>query len=234
MASLVDTGYLSSAKAAEMLGVSQHQVAMLAKREEFSSTKVGGTLLIDPYSLQFYLNMREGKGRPWNKAVSWGMLWALSGLDPDWLDPQQVQRLGQRIKTISARELVWQTRRRSHLRVYQADESVFDELRGQIFLSGKSTDRPDIFGMPVNNREIEGYVDAQYLPSYEDAFKLKAATTGNVLIHVYEDQPWPVLAPFKQMPVAVVAADLAASLDPRESHAGIAALEILIGGMRSI
>ena len=226
--------FLSSAEAADELGVSAHQVAMLAKRGEIVATKVGNTLLIDPYSLNSYQQARKGQGRPWNNSVSWALLWALSGLEPDWLSYQQQRRLSERIASTTADDIVWRTRKRSKLHVYRADPSVFDELKGHLFLTGKSTDRPDIFGMPQNTVEVEGYVDAAFLSEFETYFKMQPSNRGNVLLHAYTDQPWNDATPFVQMPVAVVACDLAASLDPREAHAGHAALEILLGGLRGI
>lgn len=231
----IEAEYLSSAQAATELGVSRHQIAMLVKAGDVAAAKLGGRLLVDPYSLRLYKQIRRGKGRPLAPDVAWAALWALSGLESPWLTYQQGRRLVERLRTVAATDLVWQVRRRARLRVFRADPSVFGELRGTLVLSGKNTDRPDIFGMPKNDAEVEGYVLEEELASLQERFGLREGISGNVLVHVFATRPWDEGAgvQHRQMPVAVVAADLASSLDMRESRAGLAALDILLGALHN-
>ena len=228
--------YLSSAQAAEELGVTRHQIAMLVKNGEVHAARLGGSLLVDPYSLRLYKQLRRGKGRPLSPDVAWAALWLLSGLDAPWLTYQQRRRLPEKLRVISAEDLAWQARKRADLRAFRANPADFKAIAEHLVLSGKSTDRPDIFGMPKNERELEGYADANTLRELNELFDLHEDISGNVLIHSATSTPWAQdgfdNATHRQMPVGVVAADLASSLDPREARAGLAALDILLGGLR--
>lgn len=233
------TTYLSSKEAADYLDVTPHQVAMLAAKGEVRSRKVGGTLLIDPFSLRQYRQLYRGKGRPLSPNVSWGALWMLSGLEAPWLAYQQRRRLVLKLQGIDAARLVWQARKRASLRVFRVAERQLPVLRKELVLSGKSTDRPDIFGMPENTRELEGYASEETIGVLQDRFELYEDMTGNLLVHTLPggDPPWPQedivrAGEERQLPVAAVAADLAASLDQREARAGLQALDILLRGFR--
>ena len=228
---------LSSVQAAEFLGVTRHQIAMLARNEEINATMISNALVIDPYSLRQYKQLQCGRGRPFSSDASWAMLWMLSGLEPEWQTYQQRRRAIIKLREIGARELVWQTRKRSKLHVYRAPASEFGAISEYLTLSGKSTDRPDIFGMPKNTYELEGYADEETLELLIDKFQLFEDISGNLLVHCAVTTPWvnpenPQHQP--QMPVAAVACDLAASLHNREAQAGISALEILLRGFRRI
>lgn len=229
--------HLSSAEAAEELGVTRHQIAMLARNDEINATMVSGVLLIDPFSLRQYKQLKRGNGRPISADVAWAMLWTLSGLDAPWLDYQQRRRAILKLREIDAPDLVWQTRKRSKRRVFYTSTNLFGEIGTQLTLSGKSTDRPDIFGMPKNTHELEGYADEDTLNNLIEKYDLHEDISGNLLVHCAVSTPWQDDMDLKsraQMPVAAVACDLAASLDPRESRAGISALEILLGGFRRL
>lgn len=235
------TSHLSSKEAADFLGVSPHQVDMLAAKGEIRSNKVAGVLLVDPFSLRQYKQLHRGKGRPLSAGVAWGALWLLSGLDAPWLAYQQRRRLIIKLQNIGAKDLVWQARKRSTLRVFRTARKNFPGLRAALVLSGKSTDRPDIFGMPENDRELEGYASTETIEGLRDRYGLYEDTTGNLLVHTTTggEPPWPHEDVIRehgegQLPVAAVAADLAASLDPREARAGLQALQILIRGFRAL
>ena len=229
--------HLSSAEAAEELGVTRHQIAMLARNDEINATMVSGVLLIDPFSLRQYKQLKRGNGRPISPDVAWAMLWMLSGLDAPWLDYQQRRRAILKLREIEAPDLVWQTRKRSKQRVFYTSTNLFGEIGARLTLSGKSTDRPDIFGMPRNTHELEGYADEETLDALIEQYDLHEDISGNLLVHSAVSTPWRVNAETQrrpQMPVAAIACDLAASLDSRESHAGLQALEILLGGFRRL
>lgn len=235
------TTYLSSKQAAGYLGVSPHQIAMLAAKREIRSRKLANTLLVDPFSLRQYKQLYRGKGRPLSPDVSWAALWLLSGLEAPWLTAPQRRRLLIKLEGIEAADLVWQLRKRATLRVFRVAPQAFPALRTRLVLSGKSTDRPDIFGMPANTAELEGYASVETIAELAEEHALYEDMTGNLLVHsVADGDPvWPHgdivrAGDERQLPVAAVAADLAASLDPRESRAGLQALGILLRGFRAL
>lgn len=235
------TSCLSSREAASYLDVSPHQIAMLAGKAEIRSREVGGTLLIDPFSLRQYHRLYRGKGRPLSPDVAWGALWLLSGLDAPWLSAPQRRRLLLKLRDIEPEDLVWQARKRASLRVFRVARRDFPALREALVLSGKSTDRPDIFDMPENAKELEGYASAETIERLRAEHELYEDMTGNLLVHTLAggEPPWPrgdILGAGdeRRLPVAAVACGLAASLDPREARAGIHTLGILLRAFRTL
>lgn len=235
------SSYLSTKDAAQELGVTPHQVAMLAKTGEINAMKVANTLLIDPFSLHQYRQLSCGRGRPLSPQVAWAACWLLSGLEAPWLSYSQRRRLIIKLESITPEDLVWQMRKRSRLRLFRAAPRSLPKIRHELLLSGKSTDRPDIFGMPENDYEIEGYASHERIEKLKETYNLYEDVTGNVLVHTMEgyEPPWPASDVIRskgerQLPVAAVAADLAASLDEHEAHAGLAALGILLRGFNTL
>lgn len=227
----------STKQAAELLGVTRHQVAMLVRNEEISASMVSGVLLIDPHSLLLYKQLHCGRGRPLSSDVAWGMIWMLSGLDTPWLSYQQHRRSVLKLREISAKELVWQARKRSRLYEFKAPAHMFNVISSRLTLTGKSTNHPEAFGIPKNSREIEGYASEAVIDVLVDEFNLEESINGNLFIHCPSTTPW--LEPgstqrMAQMPVAAVACDLAASLVQHEAQAGIASLETLLAGFRRL
>lgn len=214
-----------------------HQVAMLVAAGDIYGLKVGGSFAIDPNSLRSYRQIRHGKGRPLSPKIAWAALWMLSGLPTPWLTSQQQRRITDKLKRIEATDLVWQARKRAALHAFFVDTNRFNELRGKIMLSGKSSARPDIFGMPKNEHEVEGYIEVKDLEELRKDIGLREGIAGNVLLHISSETVWEwaddvATAGHTEMPVAVTACDLAASLDSREARAGLAALETLLGALR--
>ena len=227
--------HYSTQQAAEILGVTRHQIAMLVRNEEIYATMVSGVLLVDPYSLQQYKQLQCGRGRPISSDVAWGMLWMLSGLDTPWLTYQQHRRAVLKLREISAKELAWQTRKRSTLQLYRAPTHLFNEISSYLTLSGKSTYRPDAFGIQKNNYELEGYADEETLDYLIEKYELSKGTGNNLIIHHAATTPWTKPGDIRRMPhmpVAAVACDLAGSLNQNEASAGIRSLEVLLSAFR--
>lgn len=198
---------------------------------------VSGVLLIDPHSLFIYKQLHCGRGRPLSSDVAWGMIWMLSGLETPWLSYQQHRRSVLKLREISAKELVWQARKRSRLYEFAAPAHMLSAISSRLTLTGKSTNHPEIFGIPQNSQEIEGYASEETIDALIDEFGLQESINGNVFIHCASTTPWQEssgVQRLEQMPVAAVACDLAASLEQQEAQGGIASLEILLSGFRRL
>lgn len=219
---------LSTADAAKILAVSEHQVRELVKSNELASIKgYGGRILLSPNSVMTYRQTRQSKGRPLKAEVAFAALGAISGMEAN-LDYAQKRRLNIKLESISAEELVWQTRRRKQTWMYRCSESFLPELKAKLSLSGISATEEN-FDLTENQNMVEGYIDQTELGQLEDEFFLQAAFEGNVKLHVAEALPWHE----STMPIGVVAADLAESLNAREHAAGISKLEELLHGYRN-
>ncbi len=215
------SGMMTTAQAAEALGVGVHNVGRLVREGEFSCMRTaGGAMLIPAIEVQEYAQLRQGRGRPLASTIAMAALWELSGIRAGWLDYSQARRLRMRLAAVPAVDLVWQARKRARVLTFRCDSSFLNTAANMVVLSGRSC--LDEFGLVSDADVLEGYVRADSLDTVIGSCFMVPDSTGNVVLHVAEWMPENVGA---AMPIAVSAADLAASLDTRERSAGLEALE---------
>jgi hypothetical protein len=81
-------------KAASELGVRPEQVHALIADGRIRATKVGHELLVRADSVRHRANVvRPQAGRPWSPRIAWAVLWAASGLQPDWVSSAELVRV---------------------------------------------------------------------------------------------------------------------------------------------
>ena len=223
-------GYLTTAQAAKRYELTAHRIGCLARAGEIEATTVGHTLLINAESIQLYANANQGRGRPLDAHTAYAALWLLSGLEVDWLSYAQTRRLRIRLIEVSPETLVWQLRKRARIARYRTSDSFLARLNKRLVLSGASckTDKFDLLG---SSGRLEGYCLEADVKNLEGSFHLTADSQGNTYIHV---APWLPEGIAQEMPVAVVAADLAQSLNTRERNAGISMLGRLLDEYRHV
>jgi excisionase family DNA binding protein len=218
-------GWMTTTEAAEKLGVSRLQIARLARDEELDAIRSsGGVYLVNAESLERYRLLFRGKGRPWDKNVSWAALWILSGLMAEWLTYSQRQRLSTRLINIEATDLVWAVRKRSKTIHFRLGESFFPSAKDMLSVSGVSSDIMLLHGLMPQTKKLEGYIDEQKLEEFKTKCHAVQGEDANAIIHIISN-PQFTLSSFQQMPLAASAVDLCASLDARERGAGIDALK---------
>lgn len=220
-------GYMTAAQAAEATGLSAHRIGCLARAGEIGAAKSGNTLLVEAASLHAYAAANQGRGRPMTPEAAYGALWTLSGLEADWLPYAQARRLRLRLQAASAESLSWQLRKRAQTRRYRASASFLGAIAGSLVLSGASSSLLGEFGLlqAADGGKVEGYCTAGELDELAGSFYLADDAQGNVVVHA---APWLPDSAAGEMPVAVVAADLAQSLDARERAAGLGMLGRLL------
>ena len=224
-------GYMTTSQAAEATGLTAHRIGCLARAGEIDAAKSGNTLLVDAASLQSYAKANQGRGRPMDARTAYGALWALSGLDAGWLTYAQARRLAIRLEGAAAESLSWQLRRRAQTLRYRASASFLDAAKEQLVLSGASSSLLGSFGLLQSGGKAEGYIAEGKVGAIASACFLQEDPQGNVTIHA---APWLPEGLGAEMPVAAVAADLAQSLDARESEAGLDMLRRLLDDYRNI
>ena len=219
---------MTTTAAAERLGVSQRQVQRLIDAGELLATRTAGDAwVVDAIAVNAMTRARPTRGRPWTAATAWAALWRLSGLEVDWLDCRTTSRLTARLESIGAEELLHATRRRAVVRRYRVSESFVAELRSVVVLSGTSAMTAATFGMEADLASLDGYCDSEALTRMVHDFHLVDDARGNATLRAAALRSLPIHGR-KTMPVAVVAADLAESLEARERSAGLRVLEDLL------
>lgn len=219
---------MTTAIAADRLGVSQRQVERLIASGELPASRTAGDAwVVDALALNALARARPARGRPWSTGTAWAALWHLSGLEAEWLDRRSARRLVERLGSLDADGLVHACRRRAATRHYRVSSSFIGDLRAAVVRSGTSAMSAVPFGMGEDAARIDGYCDENAVAGLEVRFHLLEDIRGNVTLRVAPLRALPI-GDRQEMPVAVVAADLAESNDVRERSAGLRVLESLL------
>jgi excisionase family DNA binding protein len=219
---------MTTAAAAERLGVSQRQVQRLVEARELPATRTAGDAwVVDALAVNAMARTRPARGRPWSPATAWAALWRVSGLEVDWLDRRTTRRLDDRLASIEAEELVHATRRRAVIRRYRAIESFLADLDALVIRTGAGAMESSRFGMDQDHGRVDGYCMSEAADRFVGEFHLVEDPRGNVTLRVAA-VPSAAREARDTMPVSVIAADLAESLEVRERSAGLRVLEELL------
>jgi excisionase family DNA binding protein len=219
---------MTTAVAAERLGVSQRQVQRLIAVGGLPAMRTAGDAwVVDVLAVNAMARTRPARGRPWSPATAWAALWRLSGLEVGWLDRRTRRRLDDRLTSIDAEELVHATRHRAVIRRYRASESFLAELDRLVIRSGSRAMDSSSFGMDQDLGRVDGYCTSKAADRLARHLRLVEDTRGNVTLRVAAILSG-ALAGRDTMPVAVIAADLAESLEVRERSNGLRVLEDLL------
>jgi len=219
-------GWMTTAETAEKLGVGRLQIARMVRDGELDAIRsAGGAYLVNAESFERYRQLFRGKGRPWDQYVSFAALWILSELKAEWLTYTQRRRLLIRLTNIEAVDLVWAVRKRAETMRLRIGDSFFSSAKDMLSISGVTSDILLQRGLTPQIQKIEGYIEENKLKEFMKKHHAVQGKDANVIIHIIPNPPF-TFDNYPQMPVAVVAADLCASLDARERNAGI---EILRG-----
>lgn len=215
----IPAGY-STRQAASMLGISRHEITRLVRNGMLEAAKTDvGVYIIDPNSLHEFKGKERIKGRPWDASTAWAALLALEGLDSNDLSYHQKRRLNIALHTLSAEELVSKASKRALTKRFAISPSFVDDAQNGMIPSGVSDRRLDQLGLSIFSDELDGYVIVP-LEDIVQEWHLMPDNNGKCTIRIPNDLP-DILVKTKEMPLAVVAADLAGSVNARERRCGI-------------
>lgn len=220
--------YVSTAEAADRLGVSQRQVRNMVAHGQLDILEAASTLLITNDSLIRAMQTPRRAGRAWSPRVAWAALDLLGGGEAKWLQPSERYRLRQSLKTRTVDEVMAAARNRATVRRFRATSEAVTRLREHVAVTGGSAMQdPDIasqFGLAGGGGFLDGYVPAGVADEMAEAFYMEEDPSGNVTLREVEFEE-----ALKQYPlIAAIALDLAGSLATREHRAGRSVLEKLL------
>lgn len=221
---------MTASNAAEHLRVSQRQVERLARAGELTVTRtVAGALLIDAVSVHRLAQADRHGGRPASAATAWAALALLSGERVGWLDRPALSRLRHRLRGADANGLCWLTRRRGavcRMQGWGNDDGLLPTGVSAL----RDPDMSALFDLAPVERGADGYVRAGDFDDLVTALGLFDDVEGSTTVRVVPDDAGYAV---DHVLVAAVAADLAESLDARESAAGKRVLNSLLNDFRS-
>ena len=218
---------LSSRQAAEVLGVNEQRLRVLAAAGRLRARKVGRAWIIDSSRLPGPED-RRGPGRPLSADNAWALLALLNGEVPRWVDPSVRSRLRRRAKDPAL--LVSSLRGsqpRSRVLSFHFLPRDLDRLRARrgLILAGLSADDPSI-DMRARPDELDGYVDEDALRRIvKEYHPISDPNQVNAVLRV-PSRSW-VLDRDAPLPLAVVAADLLVAADARVRRSGEQAIGAL-------
>lgn len=220
---------MTTVEGSEILRVSTRQVVRLARAGELTVTRtVAGAFLLDGASVHRLAKQGRHNGRPWTAATAWAALSLLSGERVDWLDDSAMSRLRHRLRTSSASELCWMTRRRATVHRMQGWGKDAGLLRSGVSALSDQT-MSKLFDLTAVDRGADGYVRARDFAHLVTTLGLFDDVEGDVTVRVVPDDAGYAV---DHVLTAAVAVDLAESLDTRESAAGTRVLEELLDTFR--
>ncbi|WP_273089192.1 helix-turn-helix domain-containing protein [Cryptobacterium curtum] len=227
----IASGYTAS-QAAKLLGVGRHEVARLVRNGILHARKTDfGALMIDPDSVHAHEALSQFKGRPWNPQTAWAALLAIGGNDISWLEYHKRRRLLLKLREIDATELVWLARNRMKAKRYLVSSSFEDDVRKALVATGMASTFANSLGLVSTVPTLDGYAVGMTAEELECNFFLVEDATGSCTARFASDLP-DSLADATEMPAAVVACDLAMSVDVRERRCGLDYLGGLLDEMR--
>lgn len=216
---------LTVAEAAARLGVGPEQVRRLARSGKLAARKIGRTLVLDDDAVEGRARLPLKAGRAFAPRTAWAALWLLSGEDAGWLPAADRSRLRARLRTWNAERLVAAER----LRADRYDLRVLPAYRDRVLAtdgvlaSGMTAAAAVGADIVAGTAADEVYCTAQTLAGLRRQLGLSERGDTNLVVRVprYEGLP---LTGRATMPIAVVAVDLAESVDVRTRRAGLTLL----------
>lgn len=224
----------TSAQVAERLGLTQRRIVELLGDRRIAGRQMSdGTWLIDSDSVLRYENAHRGHaGREMSPASAWGLLWALSEKPAPWLAPHTKSRIRNRLAHQDAEGLARAvaTRTRAHRYRSANTERIIPDViaTGRLALSLFAQVAPPTAGLRDlvgDSRRVAGYVPVgETMENFARTHFMRADTGGQDVLY---ENTLPIEYKSEVMPIAVIAADLALSIDARERSAGLIALDDL-------
>jgi hypothetical protein len=208
-------------------------VQRLVETGELTSTgRVGRSLLVDSNSVNRLRANGAQRGRPWNQRTVWVAIDLLSGKTSQELTSSQRWHVRNRLRQMTTADLVRLGRRRASVHRYRVSESFLANLRNELVVTGASALDANVglaseFRLAGRGKAgVDGYVAKDQLGRIVAAYLMVEDESGNVVLRVVDDRSR--VGDGGSAATAVIALDLAESLDPRERSAGRRVLDRML------
>ncbi len=212
---------LTAIELAERLGVSRrHAIDLLARGVIYGRQLPSGAWLADAdATLRYEAAARRGSGRTLKASTAWGLLWELSGYRAAWLTQSTRSRVRSRIRSWSAEEIVRAVSSRTRTHRFVAANTFL--VQAGLIATGRVVAGSLDVGLMDDTRDACGYVRRGTVAEYAQQHFMTASPVGGAVLY---DLTLPIPYNGDEMPLAVIAADLAVSVDTRERSGGLRAI----------
>ncbi len=210
---------VTTAQAAERLGVSAHEVRRLIATGELVAWPLGRLLLVDEESLLRRDQQVVRRGRALASRTAWAALLEVSGERAEWLDRSSRSRLRSWLRRTDPETIAAACRHRAHrhlLRVLPVYQQELLASPGVVHGGITAAAGADILSRADDVQEI--YCSDDRLKILQSEYGLTSTPSANLIVHVPAFE-WSFTSR-QQMPVGVIAVDLLESTDVRTRRAG--------------
>lgn len=218
---------VSVSDAAKRLGLSARRVRALAANGRVPARKVANRWFVEADRLGERRRSEAARGRPFSVRHSLGLLFLASGDDPEWLSPYEKWRL-RRYALPRVKDLLPRLRDRASVHSVQAPDSLVKRLANDPSFVRSGVSAADHHRANISGRSVlDGYYSERAFKNlvYRHALQPAPEAVANLIVRGIADDV--VLSGRSFMPIAVVAADLADSVDARTRRAGMQMLRAL-------
>lgn len=224
---------LTVAQAAARLGVGQEQVRRLARCGKLPAYKVGRTIVLDDDAVDRRARLPIKAGRGLAPRTAWAALWLLSQDEVDWLTAADRSRLRSRLRSWNAEQVVTAERSRADRYDLRVLPAYLDRVLGAegVVASGMSAAAAVGADVVAATAAAEVYCAAETLAALRRDLSLSDRGETNLVVRVPRYDRL-LLAGYTDMPSAVVAVDLAESVDVRTRRAGLTLLADALTAVR--
>jgi hypothetical protein len=215
---------LTTTELADRLGVTRRHATdlLIAGAIDGRQLSSGVWLAYNDAVVRYEASARRGKGRKMDTATAWGLLWEMSGLRATWLQPSTRSRVRARIREMTADQIARAVAGRTRAHHFTAANPA--KAASGLIATGRAAASRLNIGLMDDTRQVSGYARRGTVEDYARANFMVSTPSGRDVVY---DNSLPIDYGDDVMPVAVIAADLAASTDTRERSGGLRALDEL-------
>lgn len=218
---------VSVSDAAKRLGLSARRVRALAANGRIPAQKIANRWFVEVDRLNERSRSAGARGRPFSAKHSLGLLYLASGDDAPGLSEYEKWRL-RRYALPRLQSLLPRLRGRANVHSFNAPDSVVKRLASDANFVRSGVSAAEQYRADISGRSVlDGYYSERDLKdlAYRYALQPGPEAAANLIVRGIDDAD--VLSGRRYMPVAVVAADLADSVDARSRRAGVQLLRRL-------
>jgi excisionase family DNA binding protein len=218
--------WISSAEAAERLGLTPGRVRELIASGALHAHRVGNRFLVSRDDVEARASSEPAVGRRFSPRRAWAIILLDSGIVPPGLDQVTLSKL----RRILREKDLWSIRprlasraERRQLRAHSSDLARLDAEPGVVRTGARHAASAGL-DLVAPDAPVELYVDVPTAERLAARYRLRPADRPNVVLHVVpaEVRAW---LPDSVAPKSAVALDLADDRDPRSQDVARAFLE---------
>src|SRR4051794_34438333 len=209
-------GVISVSEAAELLGVEERAVRLMAASGDIEGIKRGNAWWLDRRAVERRGRLHPGRGRRLSPAMAWSVLYLASGARNDAGAigaKHHLARARQWLDTHSLADDAWRLTARARREAFDAHPSELDRLASRADVMRTGISAAEVVGVHGGVREIEAYAPASARDTIIEAHALEP-TDGPVLLRWVFDELWPAVHR-EVAPRSAILVDLLEHDDPR-------------------